>query len=88
MTNSDFILSALVCASSYVSLVEFVCLFSTVRFQMFPQIACLRRCIVTLVAFVWLFSTVCFQMRPQMAYLGGCIVTLVAFVRLFSTVRF
>ena len=80
MTNSDFILSALVCASSYVSLVEFVCLFSTVRFQMFPQIACLRRCITTLVAFVWLFSAVSFQMSPQIACLKGRKVTLVAFV--------
>ena len=40
---------------------------STVRFQMSPQIDCLRGCKVTLVAFVWLFSTVNFQMCPQMA---------------------
>ena len=33
----------------------FVLLFSTVRFQMSTQMACLRWCILTLVAFVWLF---------------------------------
>ena len=70
-------------------------------FQLFPQIACQRGCIVTLVAFVWLFSTVCFQMFPQIVCTRGCIVTLqcdyasscaddlnalVAFVWLFSTV--
>ena len=37
----------------------YICLtFPTVRFQMCPQIAFLRWCIITLVAFVWLFSTV------------------------------
>ena len=63
-------------------------LFSTVCFQMSPQIICLRRGKGTLVAFVWLFSTVGFQMFPQMACLRRGIVTLVAFVWLFSTVRF
>ena len=43
-----------------------ICLaFSSVYFQMSPQMACLRGCKVTLVAFVWLFSTVYFQMSPQ-----------------------
>ena len=42
-------------------------------FQLFPQIACQRGCIVTLVAFVWLFSTVCFQMFPQIVCTRGCI---------------
>ena len=37
-----------------VTLVAFVCLFSTVRFQMSPQIACMGRCIITLIAFMWL----------------------------------
>ena len=48
-----------------VALVALVCFFSTVGFQMVPQITCLRGCIITLVAFVWLFSTVGFQMSPQ-----------------------
>ena len=40
-----------------------ICLtFSTVCFQMTPQIDVMRKNKVTLVAFVWLFSTVCFQM--------------------------
>ena len=41
-----------------VTLVAFVWLFSTVRFQMCPQISCMRRGIVALVAFVWFFSAV------------------------------
>ena len=59
---------------------------SIVRFQMSPQIVCLKRCIVTLVAFVCLFSIVRFQMCPQMDCLRRCKVTLVGFVWLFSTV--
>ena len=55
-------------------------LFSTVRFKMCPQIACLRRVKVTLVAFVRLFSTVCFQMSSQITFLIGCIFTLAAFI--------
>ena len=39
---------------SIVTLVAFVCLFSTVHFQMYPQMACTGRCIVTLVAFMQL----------------------------------
>ena len=69
-------------------MVAFGWLFSTVYFQMLPQIAWMRRCRVTLAAFVWLFSTVSFQMLPQMACLRRCIVALVAFVWLFSTVYF
>ena len=37
-----------------ITLVAFVWLFTTVRFQMSPQIACLRRFILTLVALFWL----------------------------------
>ena len=66
----------------------FFLLFNTVRFQMSPQMACLRGCIVTLVAFIWLFSTVRFQMLPQIVCTRGCKVTLIAFVWLFSTVCF
>ena len=46
-----------------------------VRFQMSPQMACIRRCIFTLLAFVWLLSTVRFHMSPQIACLWGCKVT-------------
>ena len=48
----------------------------TVRFQMFPQMACLRGCIVTSVAFVWLFPTVRFRMCPQSSGIKECIITL------------
>ena len=49
-----------------------ICLtFSTVRFQMCPQIACQKWCKITLVAFVWLFSTVRLKM-----FLRRCKVTL------------
>ena len=41
---------------------------TTMRFWMFPQIACPRRGIVTLIAFVWLFSTVRSEIHPQMAW--------------------
>ena len=70
------------------TLVAFVWLFSTMHFQMSPQVACTRRGIITLVAFVWLFSTVHFQMSPQIACLRGWKLTLVAFLWLFSTVHF
>ena len=56
----------------------FVRPFSTVCFQMSPQIACLRGCIITLVALVWLFSSVHFQMSPQNVCPRACIITLVA----------
>ena len=62
--------------------------FSTVHFEMSPQIACIRRGIITLAAFVWLFSTVRFQMCPQIAWIRAGKVTLAAFVWLFSTVRY
>ena len=69
-------------------MVAFAWLFSTVCFQMCPQITCLRRGKVTLVAFAWLFSTVHIQMSPEIAFLRRGIVTLVAFAWLFSTVYF
>ena len=49
------------------NLTHWVHLFSFVlcAFQMCPEMACLRGCILALVAFVWLFTTVCFQMVPQ-----------------------
>ena len=71
-----------------VALVAFVWLFSTVCFQMSPQIACPRRGIVTLVAFVWPFSAVRFQMTLQITCLKGNKVALVEFAWLFSTVSF
>ena len=78
--------SQTVCSRWYqVTLVVFVQLFSTVRFQMCSQIACLRGCIITLVAFVWLFPTVCSHVCPQIACFRGGIGTLVAFIWLFST---
>ena len=67
------------------TLVAFVWFFSTVRFQMCPQIAYLR---VALVALVWLFSAVRFKMILQSACIRRCKVTLAAFVWLFSTVYF
>ena len=73
---------------SMVALVAFVWPFSTMRFQMSPQIACMRGCKITLVALVWHFSSVRLQMSPQIAFLRGCKVTLVAFVWPFSTVYF
>ena len=66
----------------------FVWHFSTVCFQMSPQMICLRRCIVTLVAFVWLLSCACFQICLWSARIGAGIFTLGAFVWLFSTVCF
>ena len=71
-----------------VTLVASVWFFSTVRFQMFPQIACLKTGIVTLIAFVWFFSTVRFQMSHQNVCSRRSKVTLIAFVWFFSTVRF
>ena len=66
-----------------------ICLvFSTVGFQMYPQSACIKGCIVTLAAFFALFSTVCSQMFPQNVCQRGCVVSLVAYVRLFSTLYY
>ena len=63
-----------------VTLVSFVLLFTSVCFQMSPQIACLRRGIVTLIAFERLFSTVSFQMFTQRAWIRASKVALAAFV--------
>ena len=71
-----------------ITLVAFVCLFSTVSFQMYPQFTCLSRCIITQAAFVWLFSTMYFQMCLQNTCIGRCIFTLAAFVLLFFIVCF
>ena len=68
--------------------VSFVRLFSTMHFQMSPQIACLGGFIFTLVTFVWLVSTMGFQMCPQIVCPGRSKVTLVTFVWFFSTVWF
>ena len=62
-----------------VTLVAFVWLFSTVRFQMWTKRSWIRAGIITLVAFVWFVPTVRLQMCPQMACLRGCVITLVAF---------
>ena len=59
---------------------------STVCFQMYPQIACLRRGKVTLVALVRLFSTVYFEMTSQAAFHRRCILTLVALLWFFFIV--
>ena len=66
----------------------FILLLSAVNFQMSPQSACMRGCIVTLVAFVWLLSSVSFHMCPQRTLIRACKITQVAFVWLFSTVHF
>ena len=59
------------CVWGYIlTLIAFVGSFSTVRFQMCPQISCPREGKITVAAFVWLFSTVGFQMSPQMACLS------------------
>ena len=69
-----------------VTLVAPVWLFSSVCFQMRPQMTCLRGCEFTLVAFVWLFSTMCSQMSFQSACIFSSIITLVALVILFSLI--
>ena len=48
----------------FITIPAFCWLFSTMLFQMCPQMTCLRWCKVTLLAFVWLFPTVCYQMCP------------------------
>ena len=65
-----------------------VSLFSTVCFQMCPQIAFQNCCKIALVAFVCFFSTVRLQMSPQTKNTIKFIATLVAFVWFFSTVGF
>ena len=62
------------------TLAEFVCIFSTVSFQMYFQTVCTRGCMVTVAAFVWLFlhcvfsnaSSIClhWQMYLTIAQLG------------------
>ena len=70
-----------------ITLVTFVGLFSSMYFQMSPEIAFTRGFVTTLIALVWLFSTVRFQMCSQIEYMRGCIVTLVAFLHcVFSNV--
>ena len=69
-----------------VTLVAPVWLFSSVCFQMRPQMTCLRGCEFTLVAFVWLFSTMCSQMSIQSACIFSSIITLVALVIPFSLI--
>ena len=68
------------------SLVAFVLLFSSMYFQMNPQMVWPKRCKITLVVFLWFFSTVFFEMSPQTAYRRWCILALVALVWLFSIV--
>ena len=63
-----------------VTLVTIVWLFSTVHFQMCPQMTCIKGYIVVLVAFVWLFTIMGFQMCLQIACMRGCKVTLIAVV--------
>ena len=60
----------------YITLASLVWLFSTARFQMFPQSASMDWYKVTHIAIVLFFSTVRFQMSPQIACPS---VTLVAF---------
>ena len=69
-----------------ITLVTLVKLFSTVSFEMCPQIACMGRCIFTLAAFVWFFSTMSLQMNPQSAWTRVCIITLAAFVLLYPNI--
>ena len=71
-----------------VTLVAFVWLLSSVRFQMIPQIACIIKGIVALVTFVFLFTTVHFQMCPQSTWRRADIFALVALIWLFSIVGF
>ena len=68
---------------SKVALVAFVWLFSTVCFQMSPQIACLGRSKVTLVAFL---SIVHFQKYTWNVCFSGEIVALMAFVWFLSAI--
>ena len=72
----------------YITLASLVWLFSTARFQMFPQSASMDWYKVTLVALVLLLSTVRFQMSPQISCKRRCKVTLVAFIWFFSAVNF
>ena len=66
-------------------LFEFVCLFSTVFSNAFPQSLCLIGCKVTLVAFVQLFSTTSFQMFSQIVCMRRY---KIKFLEFFSSVCF
>ena len=70
-----------------ITLVAFLCLFSTVHFQICPQIVCLKGFIITLAAFVRLFPNMCFQMSTQRSWIRASKLTLVAFFLLFASVR-
>ena len=48
-----------------ITLVAFDWFFSTVCFQMYPQMSCPRGCIITLVTFVGLFATVHFHVSSN-----------------------
>ena len=69
-----------------ITLVAFVSLFSSVRFQMSPHMAFLRWFIVALATFVWLFSTVAFKMSPEMAFRRSSIVIWLHFFHFFKCV--
>ena len=61
---------------------------SAMCFQVFPQTACIKRCIVTTVALIWLYFTVHFQVLFQTACVYRGIVTMVAFIWFYFRVRF
>ena len=67
-----------------VTLIAFVWLFASVRFQMRLQRTCIRGRKVAQFAFVWFFSTVCLQMCLQIAFNGRSKVTLITFVGFLS----
>ena len=60
--HSDCVFKMFLSNRMHKKMVVFVWFFSAVRFQMFLEIACTKRCTVTLVTFVWPFSAVRFQM--------------------------
>ena len=74
---SVFFVSVCFCKCSHIGCIFY---FSTLRFQMSPQIACMRGCIITQIAFVWLFPAVRFQMSYENTWIFGWKFTLVAFV--------
>ena len=59
---------------------------STVSFQMSPQIEWFITCIVAMVTCIWFHSRVGCQMSSQTTCIERCIVTLVALVQFFSRV--
>ena len=69
------------CISSWkIALIAFFFLFSTMYFQVRPQMTNFKWCIITLIAFMPLFSTVHFQMTSQVTYVVGWIMTLITLV--------